>query len=311
MSDTALLAIALLILVWAVFSGALGRHAVTGPIVFTVAGFLLANPHWGPIAVDIDSASLHALAELTLALVLFGDASRINLVELRHDLAIPVRLLAIGLPLSIVAGGLLAGATFDAMPWALAGFIGAALAPTDAALSVQVIKDARIPLRLRRGLNVESGLNDGIATPVVVFMLAVAAGQLGLVTAGPATEGGAALWELARGIAAGLVVGWGGALLVDVTAAKDWIGGGGRRIATLAIGLAAFLAATVDRRQRLHRCVRRGHRVRRRAAARRRANRAGRRSDRAPRRAAGARGVVPLRRRACSRSRSTTSRLGS
>ena len=243
MSETALLSIALLILVWAVLSGALGRHAVTGPIVFTIVGFVLANPHWGPVTIDIDSSSLHALAEVTLALVLFGDASRINLTELRHDLAIPSRLLGIGLPLSIALGGLLAALVFDALPWALAGFIGAALAPTDAALSVQVIKDSRIPLRLRRGLNVESGMNDGIATPIVVFMLAVAASQLGFVNEGPSAEAGAALWVLARGVAAGLVLGWGGALLVDATAAKDWIGESGRRIATFAVGVAAFLTA--------------------------------------------------------------------
>ena len=132
---------------------------------------------------------------------------------------------------------------FDSFPWALAGFVGAALAPTDAALSVQVINDTRIPTRFRRVLNVESGLNDGIATPIVTFMLAVAASQLGLVTESPSAEAGEALRELGLGIVTGAVLGIGGAVLITEAARRGWIGHGGRRIATLAIGLGAFEAA--------------------------------------------------------------------
>ena len=243
MSESAALVIALLVLGWATLSGVLGRHSVTGPLLFVVVGYLLANPDWGPVAVDIEVDALHRLAEVTLALVLFSDASRINVGDLRRDLTLPVRLLGIGLPLSIALGGILAAVMFDSFPWALAGFIGAALAPTDAALSVQVINDERVPSRLRRALNVESGLNDGIATPIVAFMLAVAASQLGLITETESAEAGAALRELGLGIVAGVVLGAGAALLLTVTARRGWIGHGGRRIATLAVGLGAFEAA--------------------------------------------------------------------
>jgi NhaP-type Na+/H+ or K+/H+ antiporter len=211
--------------------------------VFVVVGYLLANPDWGPVSVDIEVDALHVVAEVTLALVLFSDASRINLAQLRHDLSLPVRLLGIGLPLSIALGGILAALLFDSFPWALAGFIGAALAPTDAALSVQVINDQRVPMRLRRALNVESGLNDGIATPVVTFMLAIAASQLGLVTDSEAAEAGKAISELGLGLVAGLVLGIGGAVLINVSSQRGWIGHGGRRIATLAIAIGAFEAA--------------------------------------------------------------------
>ncbi|HSM66817.1 MAG TPA: cation:proton antiporter, partial [Ilumatobacteraceae bacterium] len=224
MSESAALVIALLVLTWAALSGLLGRHSVTGPLVFVVVGYLLANPDWGPVRIDIEVDALHVLAEVTLALVLFSDASRINLAQLRHDLSLPVRLLGIGLPLSIALGGILAAVLFDSFPWALAGFIGAALAPTDAALSVQVINDQRVPMRLRRALNVESGLNDGIATPVVTFMLAVAASQLGLVTDSESAEAGKALSELGLGVVAGLVLGIGGAALINVSARRGWIG---------------------------------------------------------------------------------------
>jgi NhaP-type Na+/H+ or K+/H+ antiporter len=106
-----------------------------------------------------------------------------------------------------------------------------------------VINDQRVPMRLRRALNVESGLNDGIATPIVTFMLAVAASQLGLVTDSESAEAGKALSELGLGVVAGLVLGIGGAALINVAAQRGWIGHGGRRIATLAIAIGAFEAA--------------------------------------------------------------------
>ena len=73
MTESTTLALALLVLGWAIVSGALARHNVTGPLVFLVAGYLLANPDWGPLNVDVDAASVHVVAEVTLALVLFSD----------------------------------------------------------------------------------------------------------------------------------------------------------------------------------------------------------------------------------------------
>jgi NhaP-type Na+/H+ or K+/H+ antiporter len=235
--------LALLVLGWAAVSGALARHDITGPFVFAVSGYLLANPDWGPLTVDVDATAVHIVAEVTLALVLFSDAVRVNLAELRRDLSIPVRLLAIGLVLSVVLGSLLAGWMLVGLPWALAGFVGAALAPTDAALSVEVINDERVPLRVRRALNVESGLNDGIATPIVVFMLAVAASQLGVVSKSLSIEIGAALRALGGGIVTGIGFGIGGALVISIAARHGWMLDSARRLATLAVATAAFVVA--------------------------------------------------------------------
>ena len=243
MTESTIAVLALLVLAWAAVSGVLARHDITGPFVFAVAGYLLANPDWGPLTVDVDTAAVHIVAEVTLALVLFSDAVRVNLAELRRDLAIPVRLLAIGLALSVILGGLFAGWMLAGLPWALAGFVGAALAPTDAALSVEVINDEHVPLRLRRALNVESGLNDGIATPIVVFMLAVAASQLGMVNESVSLEIGATLRELGGGILTGIGVGIGGASLISTAARRGWVTNDGRRLATLAVAVAAFAAA--------------------------------------------------------------------
>ena len=243
MTEATVAVVALLILGWALVSGLWARHDVTGPFVFALAGYVLGNPDWGPLTVDVETASIHVLAEVTLALVLFSDAARVNLAKLRRDVAIPMRLLGIGLPLSVVLGGLLADWLFDGFPWALAGFVGAALAPTDAALSVQVINDERIPGRLRRALNVESGLNDGIATPIVVFMIAVAASQIGIVDESATFEFGAALRELGGGVLLGIAFGLGGAVLLSAAARRTWTTTSGRRLATLAVAIAAFASA--------------------------------------------------------------------
>ena len=234
-----------LVLGWAVTSHLWDRLNITGALVFTVAGYLLGNRTWGPLAVDVEAPSIHVLAELTLALLLFSDAVRVNASQLRHDLSFPGRLLGIGLPLSVLLGSLVAAVIFDDFSWALAGFVGATLAPTDAALSVQVINDERISLRVRRALNVESGLNDGLATPVVAFTIAVVADQVG--TTGHGESSGGALVDLASGIVVGLVFGLGTAALITFGSRRRWVVAGGQRLATLAAALASFaLALALD-----------------------------------------------------------------
>jgi NhaP-type Na+/H+ or K+/H+ antiporter len=246
MTTTAVAAIAGLVFGWAVVSGALGKRSVTGPLVFATAGYLLSNPGWGPVPIDGETSSIHVIAEVTLALLLFSDAARVNVGTLRHDPALPVRLLGVGLPLAVVAGAVLAAVVFD-LPWALALFLGAALAPTDAALSVQVINDERVPMRLRQALNVESGLNDGIVTPIVSVALAIAASQLGEVSESLSVELGSALLELGIGAAIGAVVGVGGATVLTIASRRDWIAPGGRRLAVLALALSGFaVALSVD-----------------------------------------------------------------
>lgn len=245
MTEGTFAVIGLLVLGWAVTSGVLARANINGPLVFTVAGFALANPDWGPLSVDFEASSIHVIAELTLALLLFADASRINVSKLRRDIGFPARLLGIGLLVSVLLGTLLAAWLLDDLSWALAGFVGATLAPTDAALSAQVINDQRIPMRIRRVLNVESGLNDGIVTPIVAFTLAVAAHQLGTAHGHPGS--GSALLELAVGLGVGLAIGTGSAWLLTVGSRRHWIVTGGRRLATLGAALSSFaLAVALD-----------------------------------------------------------------
>jgi len=172
MSASDLAIVAALIFVWATLSARLERFDVTAPITFVVAGLLLTHGPLAPLAIAPSHAEVKALAEVTLVLVLFSDASRVGLRDLRTDMGLCVRLLVIGLPLTIGLGTVLALAMVGGItPW-LALLVGAALAPTDAALGAGMMVNRAVPVRIRRLINVESGLNDGIATPFVLIALA-------------------------------------------------------------------------------------------------------------------------------------------
>ncbi|MEE3851079.1 cation:proton antiporter [Gordonia sp. LSe1-13] len=242
MTESAVAVVCLLVLIWAVLSRMLTRHDVTGPLLFVVAGYLLGNPDWGLLTIDVDTSIVHTLAELTLGLVLFTDASRVDVGRLRRAVRLPARLLLVGLPLTIGLGTVGAEVMFSEFGWGLALFVGAALAPTDAALSVQVIDDERIPRRLRLSLNVESGLNDGIATPVVTLAIAIAASALGVAGADAITVGEAAV-ELGLGIGIGVVVGGLAAWAINQSAARDLSSPKTRQIAALATAVGVFALA--------------------------------------------------------------------
>src|SRR5207237_275143 len=175
MSASDLAIVSALVFTWAALSARLERFDVTAPIAFVLAGLLLTHGPLAPLGFAPSRELVKALAEITLVLVLFSDASRVRLRDLRADLGWCLRLLGIGLPLTIGLGTLLALALFSGMSIWLALLVGAALAPTDAALGADVMVNPAVPARIRRLLNIESGLNDGIATPVVLVAIAGAA----------------------------------------------------------------------------------------------------------------------------------------
>jgi sodium/hydrogen antiporter len=230
--------VAALIFGWGTFSARLERVDVTAPIIFVLAGLLLTH---GPLAVlgfVPSHALIKELAEFTLALVLFSDASRVGLHELRVDASLYVRLLGVALPLTIGLGTVLALALAGTGGW-LALLVGAALAPTDAALGAGMMVNPRVPARIRRLVNVESGLNDGIATPFVSVALAGAAVGGDLAGHGPA----AAVAELAVGVLVGVVVGGVGGLLVNVARRRGWAADGFAGAAVLGLAICAYASA--------------------------------------------------------------------
>ncbi len=166
--------VALTLLGVAAISRLLSGTPVTPAIVFVAVGLLVGPEVLDGIDLGSSSGTVRALAEATLALVLFCDASRIDLRLLRREAGVPLRLLGIGLPLTIALGALWAAVIFDQLTVEEAVILGVILAPTDAALGQAVVTEPRVPARIRQGLNVESGLNDGICVPLLFAAVAVA-----------------------------------------------------------------------------------------------------------------------------------------
>jgi NhaP-type Na+/H+ or K+/H+ antiporter len=158
---------------WGVLSARFERADLSAPIVFTAIGALLVPG--GLIEASTAVATLKPLVELTLVWVLFSGAATVRLRDLRADAGGCIRLLAVGLPLTVLAGWGLAMWTLPGLGGWLALLVAAALAPTDAALGIPVVTNPAVPSRVRQLLSIESGLNDGIATPVVMVALAGAA----------------------------------------------------------------------------------------------------------------------------------------
>ncbi len=198
-----------LVLSFVALSQGLRGLYVTAPIAFVAAGAAVSTV--APEPSEASVAPLTVLAEVTLALILFHDAAQVRPHQIRADPGPALRLLFVGLPLTIGLGYLTAHLLWPQIPVMAALLLAAALAPTDAGLGAATVLNPAVPVRVRRLLNVESGLNDGLATPVVLFAIAAIAGVEGR---GPTETLGAAATSLALGVLVGAGVGLGGAALL-------------------------------------------------------------------------------------------------
>jgi len=199
----ALVAVALLAV--AAVSRRIEGTPVTPAILFVGFGLLVGRQVLGGIDLSETGSVVRVLAETTLALVLFADASRIELGQLRRTVGVPVRLLGIGLPLTIAAGAVVAGVVFGQLTIEEALIVGIVLAPTDAALGQAVVTEPRVPQRIRQALNVESGLNDGICVPLL--FAAVALADVESEISGGRSAGTLLAEEIGYGVLGGVVAG--------------------------------------------------------------------------------------------------------
>ena len=236
-----------LTLAWGLFSKAADRSPLTLPILSVALGIAIGPVGLGVSHLDVEVESVRLLAEFTLALVLFYDASRIDLRRLRSHLGLPARLLGPGLIATVLLGfaigvPLLGGAAGGGLGlWEIA-LVAALLAPTDAALGQAVVTQESVPLDERMALNVESGLNDGLIVPVVAALMACSIGAA-------SADASTATWllhagrVLAYGIGPGLVIGWVAAMALNQSKKRDWMHPGSAPLAVVAIPVLAFFAA--------------------------------------------------------------------
>ena len=244
MDNTALLSIALAFIAYGLVSRRIEGSILTGPMVFSAFGLIAGPAGLGLISLEISNDALHLLAEVTLLLVLFSDAASIDLNQLRRDHNLPVRMLLVGMPLTILIGTGTAWLLFDTFGlWEMA-LLAAILAPTDAALGQAVVSNNLVPLRIRQALNVESGLNDGLALPFVLIFAAFASAM--------SAETDAAIWlvfgiaQVVFGPLAGVAIGFLGGKLVARCYRSEWMSERAEGMIALGLAFSAFaLAETI------------------------------------------------------------------
>ena len=233
--------IAVAIIGFGLVSQRVQRGVVTPPMVFVLFGILVGPRALGLVDASLESHWIYLLAELALILVLFTDAARIDLQLLCREHDLPIRMLLLGLPLTIALGTMVGALLFGQFSIWEAAVLAAMLAPTDAALGQAVVSNPRVPVRIRQALNVESGLNDGMMLPVLLVLVA---------TVGAAEpDQTAAYWvrfaalQVTLGPLVGLAVGYGCGKVVDRAAASGWMSRTFEQLSAIGIALLAFSLA--------------------------------------------------------------------
>ena len=238
--NAALLAAA--VLIFSAVAGRVARSWLSGPILFTAAGFLVGALGLDVLRLEITATDLKVLAEAALAMVLFTDAAHADLGVVRRTVGLPERLLLIGLPLTIVLGFLAAVPLFPTLNLFAAALLATLLAPTDAALGAPVVSNEAVPVETREALNLESGLNDGICVPVVVILLDLAIGtEIQHQSVGHALT--VIVEEIGIGLLTGLALTAIAVALLRFAARHDWISAHWLPVPVVALAALCFAAA--------------------------------------------------------------------
>ncbi|MCH9693563.1 MAG: cation:proton antiporter [Gammaproteobacteria bacterium] len=229
------------LLAYSLVSGRLAGTILTAPLLFVVIGFLVGPGGLDVSGVEFEHSAIHIVAELTLILVLFTDAARIDLGNVRRDHDLPTRMLVFGLPLAMAAGTAVAVWLFPSFSFWEAALLAALLAPTDAALGQAVVSAKAVPSRIRQSINIESGLNDGIALPAVLLFAALASAHY--------QAGDTAGWiqfgvlQVTLGPLVGVIAGYLGGRAIDHAAERRWMGESSQGVGILSLAVFTYVIA--------------------------------------------------------------------
>lgn len=236
-----MLGILVCIFLYSLLTNAISKTILTLPIIFMVVGYLSARPIEALAEPELLDVGKRLLAEITLILVLFSDASHVRFKTLRMNFKVPLRMLAIGLPLTVGLGMLVAYLLNPESGLAMALLTAAVLTPTDAALGQTVVSSEDVPEHLRETINVESGLNDGLVLPFVLFgAILASAGMDGANTDGLA---GAAMLQVILGPLVGIALGWGFAKAMDYAQTRDLMAEAAGGVAFLMVAFSAYIGS--------------------------------------------------------------------
>ncbi len=239
---TSLAIVAVFAFIYSAIAGRIERSIISGPILFIAFGLICGPYGLGILNIEVENIEMRVIADLTLALILFIDAANADLRVLRMNMKIPGRMLLIGMPLVIVLGVFAGWVLFPAVSIFELCILATMLAATDAALGKGVITNKAVPSRIREGLNAESGLNDGLAVPILFVFIALATGA-----DNGQHSSGMALGLVARELGIGMAVGLGltliGVALANWCYRQGWFSDIWQQILVVALALACFAAA--------------------------------------------------------------------
>lgn len=230
---------------YSLFSKRLSQTVLTLPMLFTGVGLALSMPMQNALPDGAIHEGKILLAEVTLVLVLFGDASRVRFGKLQMSWTLPARMLLVGMPLTIALGMAVVFGLNPGSGPAMALLTAAVLTPTDAALGQAVVNNPAVPGHLGQTINVESGLNDGLALPFVLLgatLASMVAVEEPASVMGLAVE---ALGEVSFGVFAGLIVGWAAARAMDWAQGRDLMQNSAAAVLFLLTAFAAYVAASL------------------------------------------------------------------
>jgi NhaP-type Na+/H+ or K+/H+ antiporter len=239
-SDLAVLA--LFIFAYSIVAGRVERMLISGPIVFILFGLVCGPLGLGLLTFQVGGESLRTLAELTLAMVLFTGAAGIDLRVLMKSHQISLRLLLVGLPLTILLGFAVGRFVFPGLMLFEVAILATMLAPTDAALGSAVVTNDKVPAHIRRSLNVESGLNDGICVPILFVFLALATGTTAASGEFALAES-LALQEIGIGLGVGLLLTVFGSWATKLCYARGWITSPWKEMVVVGLAFSCFAVA--------------------------------------------------------------------
>lgn len=239
--DLVVLGILIAFILYSLLTRAIDRSLLTLPIIFMCLGYVVSDQLRAAAPPVVLHEGKRLLAEITLVLVLFSDASHVQFSQLKQSWRLPFRMLVIGLPLSILLGTLVTSLVSPEGGVAMALLTAAVLTPTDAALGQSVVTSANVPEKLSETINVESGLNDGLVLPFVLLgAILASAGMADASTDGLAMD---AVVQIVLGPLAGIATGWTVARLMDVAQSRRLIAAAAEGVVFLAAAFAAYVLA--------------------------------------------------------------------